>query len=106
MASKTDVTVASRYVIPSAHLTIGRFVTKKDFEGRDGTVEKEKIRRFVEVIADVNEWLEREYWPKEDGRVGKEGGEWIVGEEKGLEFRKGALWYGAGGETVLLGKGF
>jgi hypothetical protein len=29
-----------------------------------------------------------------------------VGEEKGLEFRKGALWYGAGGETVLLGKGF
>jgi hypothetical protein len=106
MASRTDVTVASRYVIPSAHLTVGRFVTKKDFEGPDGRVEKEKMRAFVDAIAEVNAWLEREYWPKGDGTAGKEGGEWVVGEEKGLEFRKGALWYGAGGETVLLGKGF
>jgi hypothetical protein len=28
-----------------------------------------------------------------------------VGEERGLDFRKGTLWYG-GGETVRLGVGF
>jgi hypothetical protein len=66
----------------------------------------------VGVIEGVNEWLVREFWPKsvdgdDDGDGGiKEGGEWVVGEEKGLEVRKGTLWYGGGGETVVLGEGF
>jgi hypothetical protein len=106
LARQTGIEVASRYVIPSAHLTIARFVTKADFENGEGGVDGERIKRFVEVIEGVNEWLEGEYWPKEDGEGIKEGGEWIVGQEKGLEFRKGALWYGSGGERVLLGKGF
>jgi hypothetical protein len=96
-------------VIPSAHLTIARFVTTEDFEVTEGgKVDGEKVKRFVEVIGEVNQWLEREFWPKDDGEEKsiKEGGEWIVGQEKGLEFRKGALWYGSGGETVVLGKGF
>ena len=102
-AQSTGVKVASRYVIPSAHLTIGRFIKEQDFEAADGSVDHETVKKLIDAIEEINEWLEREYWPK-DGRI-KDGGEWIVGEEKGLEYRKGALWYG-GGETVHLGKGF
>ena len=39
------VKVASRYVIPSAHLTIGRFITKTDFETADAKVDREKIEK-------------------------------------------------------------
>ncbi|KAK3669903.1 hypothetical protein LTR78_010214 [Recurvomyces mirabilis] len=101
--SATSVKVASRYVIPSAHLTIARFVTKKDFETADGTVDHARVQKLVDTIEEVNAWLREEYWPKSDGI--KEGGEWVVGQDKGLDFKHGALWYG-GGETVTLGKGF
>lgn len=103
-AQATGVKVASRYVIPSAHLTIARFVTKRDFETADGQVDHGKVEEFIDVIDDINSWLQAEYWPNAEGI--KEGGEWVVGEEKGLEYRKGALWYGSGGETVHLGRGF
>ncbi|TKA61022.1 hypothetical protein B0A55_11446 [Friedmanniomyces simplex] len=103
-ASATGVNVASRYVISSAHLTIGRFITQRDFETAEGEVDRAKVEQLVEMIEGVNSWLRAEYWPRENEV--REGGEWVVGEEKGLEFRKGALWYGSGGETVRLGKGF
>lgn len=100
----TGVKVASRYVIPSAHLTIGRFITKEDFETAGGKVDHEKVTKLIEVIEDVNAYLEREYWPHDDGHI-LENGEWKVGEEKGLECRYGKLWYG-GGQRIYLGKGF
>lgn len=105
LASETGVKVASRYVVPSAHLTIGRFIESSDFETEDGKVDGGKVAKMVEAIEEINEWLREEYWPL-GGKAIKEGGEWIVGEEKGLDFRQGALWYGNGGETVRLGKGF
>jgi hypothetical protein len=100
-ATRAGVKVGSRYVVPSAHLTIARFVREQDFD----------LEAFVKVIEGVNGWLVGEFWPKSDGEDGvvggiKEGGEWVVGEEKGLEVRKGMLWYGSGGETVVLGEGF
>lgn len=98
------VKVGSRYVVPSAHLTIGRFTIKKDFETADGQFDHAKMEKFVATIEEINEWLQQEYWPKDDGSI-KDGGQWIVGEEKGLDFHKGTLWYG-GGERVYLGKGF
>lgn len=49
-------------------------------------------------------WLEETFWPQEGGERNDEG-EWVVGQEKGLDCRRGQLWYG-GGETVNLGKGF
>jgi hypothetical protein len=94
-ATRAGVKVGSRYVVPSAHLTIARFVREQDFEAEG----------FVRVIEGVNEWLVRDFWPKCDDGI-REGGEWVVGEEKGLEVRKGTLWYGGGGETVVLGEGF
>lgn len=98
---ETGVEVDSRYTVPSAHLTLGRFIDKKDFEGEDG---KQSMQKLVQRIEEINEWLKEEYWPKEESGSVKDGGEWIVGDEKGLDFRKGTLWYG-GGETVMLGKG-
>lgn len=106
LAQSTGVRVASRYVVPSAHLTIARFVTTEGFEMDGGRVDHESVAKLVEKIEEINRWLEAEYWPKEAEGSVKVGGEWIVGQEKGLECRKGTLWYGSGGETVRLGKGF
>ncbi|KAK3074509.1 hypothetical protein LTR53_002991 [Teratosphaeriaceae sp. CCFEE 6253] len=102
-ASATGVKVASRYVIPSAHLTIARFIRTQEVVNVRGDVDQINISGLVETIERINRWLQAEYWPNENGI--KDGGEWVVGEEKGLEYRKGALWYGSGGETVAIGKG-
>ena len=119
---EAGVEVASRYTVPSAHLTVARFITQEDISApRDKAkpvqydetkleavnVAKEKVQMLVDKIEAVNAWLQDKYWPKKgkEEAVIKKGGEWIVGEEKGLDCRKGTLWYG-GGETIRLGKGF
>jgi len=118
LCTDAGVTIGSRYTVPSAHLTIARFVTQEDImiketpttqaesskDGGQGGVDREKVKELVERIEEINAWLEREYWPR-GGEGIRAGGEWIVGEEKGLDCRRGTLWYG-GGETVRLGKGF
>ena len=102
------VSVGSRYVVPSAHLTIARFNTPNVFGGDpydEGVTLDLKMRKhWMTEIALINKWLEAELWPI-DGTTIKPGGQWIVGEEKGLDFRRGTVWYG-GGETIYLGKGF
>lgn len=125
LSTSGGVEVASRYTVPSAHLTIARFVSQEDisispqersedsaqaqpdeYDAKGIIVDSKKVFQLIEKIEDINAWLKEEYWPKE-GQLGeriKEGGEWIVGEERGLDCRKGTLWYG-GGETVRLGKG-
>ena len=106
LCSSTGVVVASRYVVPSSHLTIARFVTQKDVS-KDENEEapySTKMKKLVDRIGAINTWLQEEFWhPK--GPQSREGGQWIVGEEKGLECRKGTLWYG-GGEKIRIGKGF
>ncbi|KAI7972618.1 hypothetical protein EIK77_009081 [Talaromyces pinophilus] len=93
---------ASRYAVPSAHLTIGRFINQNGFIS-DGSFDHEKAKKVIEKIEEINDRLQKKYWPTEEGVP--EGGEWTIGQEKGLDFRKGRLWYG-GGETVVLGKGY
>lgn len=109
LCTSTGVPITSRYTVPSAHLTVARFVTQQDFVGRDGSIDTKKVRMWVEALDGINEWLMTEYWPEEEdwnAQIGiKRGGEWIVGQENGLDHRRGTLWYG-GGETVMLGRGF
>ncbi|KAL8720420.1 MAG: hypothetical protein Q9225_002710 [Loekoesia sp. 1 TL-2023] len=106
LSRSTGVEVASRYVVPSAHLTIARFVSQTDISVSqiDDRPDPEKVNRLLHQIESINSELYHSYWPK-DGENIKSGGQWIVGQEKGLDCRKGTLWYG-GGETVRLGKGF
>ncbi|KAJ5616954.1 hypothetical protein N7537_002068 [Penicillium hordei] len=103
MVRQTKVPVASRYIVPSAHLTIARFISQDGFvvKGSDGTetVDHLRVKLLVDKIGEINQKLENEYWPKEGAT--REGGEWIVGQE-GLVIRRGRLWYG-GGEYVPLG---
>lgn len=100
LCTDAGVTIASRYTVPSAHLTIARFVTQADITSQ-AAIDSQKTQKLVDRIEELNAWLQSEYWPRE----GAGAGEWIVGEEVGLDCRKGTLWYG-GGETVRLGKRF
>jgi len=141
LITAAGVSIASRYIVPSAHLTIARFNSPNPFDvsnpldvvaGRD----PHKRETLMQEVETINAWLESEFWPKmmgtkkdvtdsvniierteaatesEEGwdrnaavkEVIKPGGEWTVGEESGLDFRKGTLWYG-GGETIYLGRG-
>lgn len=106
--TEAGVPVASRYVVPSAHLTVARFNTPNVFGGdpldESITQDLNKRKYWLREVELINQWLEAEYWPVDNVPI-KPGGQWIVGEEKGLDFRKGKLWYG-GGETIYLGKGF
>lgn len=112
LCRSTGVEVASRYVVPSAHLTLGRFVTNEDHatEGQEG-LDMKKMDAWLKTIDEVNAWLKENYWPQEKGKIAP-GGEWIVGEEKGLSCQAGTIWYGApddgklGKATLRVGKGF
>lgn len=103
LCKTAGVEVDSRYVVPSSHLTIARFVDQKDISSKDGSgVDREKIGGFVERLEEINAELRSKYW-SEDSLTSERS--WTVGEEKGLDFRKGTLWYG-GGHSHTEGKGF
>ncbi|KAI1380680.1 RNA ligase/cyclic nucleotide phosphodiesterase [Hypoxylon crocopeplum] len=95
-ARDAGVTVSSRYVVPSAHITLGRYLTDADHATPD------QRRAWVDAIDEINAWLEAEVWDNVDSELL---GEWVVGQEKGLDVRVGTLWYG-GGRSVLVGEGF
>lgn len=93
---KTGVEIGSRYVVPSAHITLGRYLD----QGDHATALARQI--WVQAIAEINKWLETQVWDSVDGEFN---GEWVVGHERGLEVREGTLWYG-GGRTLMVGEGF
>ncbi|KAF7560483.1 hypothetical protein G7046_g3671 [Stylonectria norvegica] len=90
------VEVGSRYQVPSAHITLGRYLNLDDHDT------PEKREHWIKTIDKINAWLENEVWDKQDADFI---GEWVVGQERGLDARNGALWYG-GGRTIMLGEGF
>ncbi|KAI9346822.1 RNA ligase/cyclic nucleotide phosphodiesterase [Zopfochytrium polystomum] len=101
--------LASRYVYPSAHVTLARFVTAAELAA------PEQRAAWVAAVDSVNAWLEADVWTTTataaagGGSVGEFSrdfcGEWAVGEENGLVVRAGTVWYG-GGRTVAAGEGF
>ncbi|KAK6451742.1 hypothetical protein FP744_10007993 [Trichoderma asperellum] len=90
------IEIGSRYQVPSAHITLGRYLTDEEHDT------PEKREKWVKAIDDINSWLENEIWDQKDAQFI---GEWIVGQERGLDIRNGALWYGQG-RSVLVGEGF
>lgn len=96
IAEATGVSIDSRYVVPSSHITLARFLVQEEHDT------PAKMKTFMEGIESINAWLEKEFWPV---RGSEKGFEWMVGEGQGLDCREGQLWYG-GGSTVNLGKGF
>lgn len=97
----SGVQVVSRYIVPSAHITIARFITQDGFlldhAGLDGSgIDRERLKAIVDKIEDINRQLQERYW---DSGVCSQG-EWLVGEETGLELCGGASWYGKGDRVV------
>lgn len=94
--------IGSRYVVPSAHITIARFTvpvgsdTERELQNLN-----DKAVKLVEKIENINKELNSTRWER-FGNPSR--GEWIVGQEKGLELNKGMTWYGAA-TTVLRGEG-
>ncbi|TGJ88752.1 hypothetical protein E0Z10_g119 [Xylaria hypoxylon] len=82
-AKAAGIAVESRYVVPSAHITLGRYLTHKDH------ATPEQRKKWVDAIDEINEWLEREVWGNSDSEFI---GEWVVGQEKGIDVRVGNLW--------------
>ncbi|KAL4874615.1 60S ribosomal protein L44 [Aspergillus karnatakaensis] len=78
MVLGSGVSLAARYVVPSAHVTIARFVTG---EGEGDGRGKEKVAALVERIERVNEMLRERYWPRQDGSM-PENAEWVVNVPK------------------------
>ncbi|KAI3393708.1 hypothetical protein diail_3803 [Diaporthe ilicicola] len=96
LARTTGVDVESRYVVPSAHITLGRYLTQEDHATPSAR------EKWTKAIDEINAWLEKEVW---DSAEASFVGEWIVGQEKGIDARSGRLWYG-GGRTIMMGEGF
>jgi vesicle-fusing ATPase len=92
LCQDSGVSVDSRYVVPSSHLTIGRFINPKDFEDDAGAFAPQKMETFVEKIEEINTWLEKNYWPDYNNEHIPDGGDWLLGEEQGLVCRMGTLW--------------
>lgn len=96
LCQASGVKVASRYVLPSAHLTIARFVNQDLYE-------KGEVARLVAGIEEINDLLRETTW--EGSSESQQPLEWFVGEGKGLVCRKMRVWYGDG-ESHYEGKGF
>ncbi|KAL3439509.1 RNA ligase/cyclic nucleotide phosphodiesterase [Aspergillus tetrazonus] len=101
---ESGVGLAARYIVPSAHITIARFVTQDGFLLDGGKVDRNSVAELVQRIERINAILRKEYWRQEGGEGSTRAkGEWVVGQEQGLEFNKGTSWYG-GGDKVLVGR--
>ena len=90
------VSVEARYQVPSAHITLARYLSCQDHET---PAQRES---WVHAIQNLNSWLEQQTWGVTNGDFI---GEWIVGQERGLDLRCGTVWYG-GGRSIITGEGF
>ncbi|KAF8473300.1 RNA ligase/cyclic nucleotide phosphodiesterase [Kalaharituber pfeilii] len=94
---KRGVDIESRYVVPSAHITVGRFIqVAPEVEAAMPNVQKE-MARWIQVIDEVNQWLEKEGKDYIRGESGKGTPIWEINN---LDCRRGRVWYG-GGVTVV-----
>ncbi|KAJ5752171.1 hypothetical protein N7520_009088 [Penicillium odoratum] len=102
LVSESGCQLNARYNVPSAHVTIARFVMPP---GVDKLKEVDSLcSRTVEIIEkieDINQELRSGDW-KRFGSTSR--GVWVVGQEQGMELNQGRSWYGKG-EVILTGEG-
>ncbi|GFF76290.1 hypothetical protein IFM62136_09281 [Aspergillus lentulus] len=90
----TGLQLKPRYLVPSAHVTIARFITHDGFlleklgPGGEPVYDRERVAALVDKIEQINQTIQAKYWPGENRTVSA-GAEWVVGEETGLELCKG-----------------
>lgn len=102
LARQANISVGSRYIVPSAHVTIARFINHDGFTVRqvenEDELDRASIRLLIEKIEEINQKLVSDYWPRSDGTI-RDGCDWVVGDDKGFTIRRDRVWYG-GGEDV------
>ncbi|KAF4270324.1 hypothetical protein KXW98_003691 [Aspergillus fumigatus] len=90
----TGLQPKARYLVPSAHITIARFITHDGFllekfgSGGEPVYDCDRVAALVDKIEQINHEIQAKHWPGENRTVSA-GAEWIVGEETGLELCKG-----------------
>ncbi|KAJ5605969.1 60S ribosomal protein L44 [Penicillium lagena] len=79
--TRSGCPITSRYTVPSAHVTLARFITQDGFLlGDTETLNPERNSLLVDTIDKINDRLRDKYWQNEHPQ-----GEWMIGQEKGLE---------------------
>ena len=96
IVTRSGCPIAARYTLPSAHITIARFVPP-DGSQEDPRTTGKYAATLVSKIDDINVKL--------DSSENAFNAEWVIGHEKGLELMKGRTWYGKG-DSVAIGEGF
>ncbi|KAL4783090.1 60S ribosomal protein L44 [Aspergillus varians] len=75
---ESGISLAARYVVPSAHVTIARFVRHNG-----GLLDGHGVAALVERVERVNMMLREKYWPGEnEGGSMPVKGEWVVNVPK------------------------
>ncbi|KAJ5365099.1 Ribosomal protein L44e [Penicillium concentricum] len=89
IVTQSGCPIAARYTVPSAHITIGRFIAPSSPQEGESDSPKEfekKASQLVDKIEDLNHELRSNVWR----RLGDPSqGQWVIGHEKGLELMKG-----------------
>lgn len=83
------VDVKSRYQVPSAHVTIARFIQE---------LSPDAVGSLLDEIEAINAWLEAEYSDPSTFA-------WRIGKGRATECRYGRIWYGGGeseGQSLTL----
>jgi hypothetical protein len=102
IVTQSGCPIAARYTVPSAHITIARFIAPSDLKEGESDSPKgpeKKASRLIGKIDDLNHELSSNGWGDPSQ------GQWVIGHEKGLELMKGRTWYGVG-DSIVLGEGF
>ncbi|KAJ5668915.1 Ribosomal protein L44e [Penicillium macrosclerotiorum] len=92
MMTQAGCEIGARYTVPSAHVTIARFIRPVG-GSPDGAKESdylcERATNLVAKVEEINQILSSDDWQRFGSPVD---GEWVVGQEKGLELIKGRSW--------------
>ncbi|KAJ5400335.1 Ribosomal protein L44e [Penicillium sp. CMV-2018d] len=89
IVTQSGCPIAARYTVPSAHITIARFIAPSGAKEGESDSSKEfekKASSLIAKIEDLNHELRSNVW----WRLGDPSqGQWVIGHEKGLELMKG-----------------